>query len=51
MQKKNVTAEAAAAAEEADALADAFGGLNLREKYGHDWSMTEVQHDKVHLLC
>ena len=49
MQKKNVTTEAPAPAEEADALADAFEGLNLKEKYGHDWSMTEVQHDKVHL--
>ena len=42
---KNDTAEAPAAAE--DSLCDAFEGLDLSEKYGHDWSMTEVQNDKI----
>ena len=50
IEKKNDTAEAPAPAEEADGLCDAFEGLDLSEKYGHDWSMTEVQNDKVHLL-
>merc|ERR1711935_1012376 len=43
---KNDTAEAPAASEEAD-VCDAFGDLDLNEKYGHDWSMTEIQDDKI----
>merc|ERR1719253_654397 len=47
IEKKNDTAEAPAPAEEVDGLCDAFEGLDLSEKYGHDWSMTEVQNDKI----
>merc|ERR1711865_318151 len=45
--KKNITTAVEAAPAEEDCLADAFEGLDLGEKYGHDWSMTEVQNDKI----